>query len=146
MSDDSANSAPRIFPFLRYRDAPAAIRWLNATFGFEPQMVVEGEAGAIVHAQLRLGDAVVMLGTGRDVSGDDPPADVRDVRQGLYVYVADVDAWYARAQAAGARIFRPIEDTDYGSREYSVLDPGGYYWSCGTYLPERRSVARRSDV
>jgi uncharacterized glyoxalase superfamily protein PhnB len=136
MPQASTHVAPRVFPFRRYGDAPAAIKWLTATLGFEEQMVVEGEGGTIAHAQLRLGDAVVIVGTGRDLSGDPPPEDVRDVAEGLYVFVPDVDAHYAHARESGASIFREIEDMDYGSREYSVLDPGGYYWSFGTYLPE----------
>jgi uncharacterized glyoxalase superfamily protein PhnB len=52
-----------------------------------------------------------------------------------YLVVADADAAYARAQAAGATIIRPIQNTDYGSREFAVLDPEGHSWSAGTYDP-----------
>jgi len=51
------------------------------------------------------------------------------------VVVADADAVLARAVAAGATIFRPIEDTPYGSREFGVRDPEGHSWSVGTYDP-----------
>ncbi len=136
MSGDDNKTPSRAFPFVRYEDAPAAIEWLVNAFGFERQMVVPGEGGAIAHAQMRLGDAVIMLGTGHDRSHESPPTDIRDVKQGVYVYVEDVDTHYARAKAAGARILRPIESTEYGSREYAALDPGGYYWGFGTYLPE----------
>ena len=47
----------------------------------------------------------------------------------------DADAVYARAQAAGATIIRQLQNTDYGSREFAVLDPEGHSWSCGTYDP-----------
>jgi uncharacterized glyoxalase superfamily protein PhnB len=63
------------------------------------------------------------------------------VRQGVAVYVADVDAHYARAKAAGAQIVRELEDTPYGSREYSVRDLEGFLWSFGTYRPETASHA-----
>jgi len=53
----------------------------------------------------------------------------------VYVYVEDVDAHHARARAAGAEIVRPLQDTDYGSREYSVRDLEGHLWSFGTYHP-----------
>ena len=56
-------------------------------------------------------------------------------RRGTYVVVADIDFHYARAKAAGAKIERPLADTEYGSREYSALDCDGHLWSYGTYDP-----------
>jgi uncharacterized glyoxalase superfamily protein PhnB len=52
-----------------------------------------------------------------------------------YIVVADADAAFARAQAAGAQVVRPLQNTDYGSREFTVKDPEGYSWSAGTYDP-----------
>jgi len=52
-----------------------------------------------------------------------------------YVVVADADVVYARSQAAGAPVVRPLQNTDYGSREFSVKDPEGHSWSVGTYDP-----------
>ena len=56
---------------------------------------------------------------------------------GVYVYVPDADAHYARAKAEGAEIVRELADTPYGSREYSVRDVEGHLWSFGTYYPQR---------
>jgi uncharacterized glyoxalase superfamily protein PhnB len=56
-------------------------------------------------------------------------------RYGIYVVVPDIDGHYARAKAAGAKIERPLADTDYGSREYSARDCDGHLWSFGTYDP-----------
>jgi uncharacterized glyoxalase superfamily protein PhnB len=58
------------------------------------------------------------------------------VSQGIYVAVEDPDAQHDRAKAAGARIIWELQDTDYGSRDYTALDPEGYVWSFGTYRPE----------
>jgi uncharacterized glyoxalase superfamily protein PhnB len=124
---------PNIVPALRYRDGAAAVDWLARAFGFEKQMVVPGPEGSIAHAQLKLGPGVVMLGSARDETGTNPWA---TEKQGVYVYVPDVDAHYKRAKAAGAEIVRDLANTDYGSREYSVRDPEGHLWSFGTYLPE----------
>jgi uncharacterized glyoxalase superfamily protein PhnB len=123
--------SPNIFPALRYQDGPAAIEWLARAFGFEKQMVVPGPGGTIAHAQMRFGPGVIMLGSAKH--GPDNPWDT--VPQGIYVYVADADAHYARAKAAGAEIVMELRDTDYGSREYSVRDPEGHLWSFGTYRP-----------
>ena len=122
-----------IFPSLRYRNGTAALEWLGRAFGFEKQMVVPGPEGSIAHAQMKLGPGVIMLGSGLDETSKNPWA---AVPQGIYVYVQDVDAHYARAKAAGAEIVRNLADTDYGSREYSVRDLEGHLWSFGTYLPE----------
>src|SRR5581483_718770 len=124
--------APNIFPALRYPDGPGAIEWLGKAFGFEKQMVVPGPNGTIAHAQLRLGPGFVMLGSARHEHGANP---WDNEKQGVYVYVADIDAHYRRAKAAGAEIVRDLQNTDYGSREYSARDPQGHLWSFGTYHP-----------
>jgi uncharacterized glyoxalase superfamily protein PhnB len=132
---------PNMFPFLRYEDAPGAIDWLVHAFGFEKHMVVPGDNGSMAHAQLKLGPGYVMIGTGSDQSGEIGKAvdDFRHIKQGIYVNIQDIDAHYQRARAAGADITREIENTEYGSREYSCRDVGGYYWSFGTYRPEEES-------
>jgi uncharacterized glyoxalase superfamily protein PhnB len=125
-----------IFPALRYRDAPAAIEWLGRALGFEARMVVDGPNGTVAHAELAYDGAVIMLGTARPPDADDysaaapPPGGTA-----LYLAVDDPDAHHARAVGAGAEIVRELEDTDYGSREYSVRDPEGNVWSFGTYRP-----------
>ena len=121
---------PSVVPSLRYNDARRAVEWLHEAFGFEPQMVVEGEGDTIAHAELTYGHGMVMLGTQRDDSYGS------HVGQGwLYVVVEDADAHYARAKAAGAEIVRELEDQDYGSRDYSARDFEGNLWSFGTYRP-----------
>jgi uncharacterized glyoxalase superfamily protein PhnB len=132
MAKNPPDGSPNIFPALRYENGPAAIEWLGRAFGFEKHMVVPGPEGTIAHAQLKLGPGVIMLGSGKHGRGDNP---WDTVQQGVYVYVADVDAHHARAKAAGADIVRELQDTDYGSREYSVRDLEGHLWSFGTYRP-----------
>ncbi len=133
MAKNPPEGSPNIFPALRYKNGAAALEWLARAFGFEKQMVVPGPEGTIAHAQLKLGSGVIMLGSGKHGPGPDNPWDT--VKQGIYVYVADVDAHYARAKAAGAEIVMELEDTDYGSRGYSVRDLEGHLWSFGTYRP-----------
>ena len=124
--------APTFYPILTYRDAQAAVDWLQGAFGFEQLFATPGPDGAIVHAELRYGTGVLMLGTGQG------PADNRDWRaapQSVYVAVEDADAHCERARAAGAEIIREPEDMDYGSREYSARDLEGHHWHFGTYRP-----------
>ena len=123
---------PTVIPSLRYKDASRAVKWLEEAFGFKPAMVVDGENGTIMHAELTYGpDGMVMLGTDRD----DPYGS--HAGQGwMYVVVEDADAHYAQAKAAGAEIVRELEDQDYGSRDYGARDFEGNMWSFGTYRPE----------
>ncbi|MGH6891881.1 MAG: VOC family protein, partial [Dongiaceae bacterium] len=123
MADKPKIGVPNIFPALRYRNAPAAIEWLGKAFGFEKQFVVPGENNTVAHAQLRFGTGLIMMGSG---GKPDPTNPWATERYGTYVVVKDIDAHYARAKAAGAQIMRPIADTDYGSREYSVRDCEGH--------------------
>lgn len=123
-----------IFPVLRYRDPRSAIAFLVKGFGFEVFALHEGQDGEIVHAELRLGQNLIMLGgfspelvaSGRTASGG---------TGGVYVSVRFVDGHHDMAVAAGAKITRPLQDMDYGSREYSCRDTEGYEWSFGTYDP-----------
>jgi uncharacterized glyoxalase superfamily protein PhnB len=120
-----------IIPGLTYRDAPAALDFLERAFGFERQLVVPGEdARQIAHAELRLGDAWVMLGSSRE------DRYARPVGAGwVYVVVEEIDPLHERAAGAGAEIVQAPIDTDYGSRDFSALDPEGNLWSFGTYAP-----------
>jgi uncharacterized glyoxalase superfamily protein PhnB len=118
---------PNIFPALRYRDANAALDWLQRAFGFAEKAVYRGDDGTVHHAELQLGAGMVML-------GEQPEAAPSDA-QTIYVVVDDPDAHHERAAAAGAQIVRPLGEMDYGSREYSVRDPEGHVWSFGTYDP-----------
>jgi uncharacterized glyoxalase superfamily protein PhnB len=128
--------APDVIPTMRYRDARAAIDWLERAFGFERHAVHAGDDGLVHHAELRFGSGMIMLGSARD--DDYPvktPADVGATTASAYVIVQDADAHYARAKGAGAEIIRELTDQDYGSRDYSARDPEGHVWSFGTYRP-----------
>jgi uncharacterized glyoxalase superfamily protein PhnB len=137
MADKAKTRAPNIFPCLRYGDASGAIEWLHRAFGFEKQFVVPGEnSTTIAHAQLCLGRGMIMMGSG---GKPDPKNPWASERFGTYVVVPDIDAHYARAKAAGAKIERPLADTEYGSREYSARDCDDHLWSFGTYDPYAES-------
>jgi uncharacterized glyoxalase superfamily protein PhnB len=135
---DPNPNRPSIIPTMRYRDAAAAIEWLCKAFGFEEHLVVPGQNGAIAHAELTLGNGMIMLGSEHDDAFDKllkPPEPGHPVTQSPYIIVADVDAHYAKAKAAGAEIVMDIKDEDYGGRGYSARDPEGYLWSFGSYDP-----------
>jgi uncharacterized glyoxalase superfamily protein PhnB len=127
-----------MIPTMRYRDAPKMLEWLCKAFGFERHFVVPGENGTIAHAQLTLGNGMIMLGSARDDDWGNlvkPVADVGARTGAAYVVVKEIDAHHARARAAGAEIVRALENTDYSSREYAARDPEGQVWTFGTYDP-----------
>jgi len=124
-----------IFPILRYRDARAAIHWLCAAFGFVERCCIPDDGPFVRHAQLQLGENIIMLGSVRPDDGIASPQASGAATQMLAVYVQDPDAHYDRANAAGAKILYPPKDTDFGSREYHVLDLEGHPWTFGTYRP-----------
>jgi uncharacterized glyoxalase superfamily protein PhnB len=122
-----------IYPTLRYRDAHAAIDFLCDAFGFTKHAAHEDDSGAVMHAELRYGDGMVMLG-----QQPEPGSDRLEMPTGatsVYVVVADPDAHHAQATGAGAEIVRELRDEDYGSRGYTAKDHEGNLWSFGTYRP-----------
>jgi uncharacterized glyoxalase superfamily protein PhnB len=121
-----------IYPALRYRDARAAIAWLQDTLGFETVSVHESD-GRVGHAELAFGDGMIMLSE----SGAGDPQFDRTGGFATYLATSEVDAVYERARSAGATFAREIQDMDYGSREFTVSDPEGNFWSVGTYVPQR---------
>jgi uncharacterized glyoxalase superfamily protein PhnB len=122
-----------IHPTYKYKDAKAAIDFLERAFGFERKEVYEGDDGTIQHAELRFADGIVMLGDDQDgeFAGISPPPGSGAV----YIAVDDVDALHERAVAAGAEIVYGPKDQDYGSRDFAARDPEGNLWSFGTYRP-----------
>jgi len=115
---------PQVWPTLFARDARALIKFLVDAFGFE-ETVVYGEGDLVHHAELAWPPGGgVMLGS----AGTRAPGTCH-----AYVVCDDPDALYKRALAGGATVVRELTDTDYGSRDFAVLDPEGNHWSFGTY-------------
>ncbi|MEX1042481.1 MAG: VOC family protein [Pirellulaceae bacterium] len=135
-----------IIPCLRYRDAASAIEWLSQAFGFMPHLVVPNPDGTIAHAELRLDDGMIMVGSvlteeteyGRLIKQPDEIGG--GVTQSIYVVVANADSVYAKATAAGAKIVIDIKDQDYGGRDFTCYDLEGHLWTFGTYRPSEEAV------
>jgi uncharacterized glyoxalase superfamily protein PhnB len=136
-----ANHKSSVIPALRYRDAPAAIDWLCRAFGFEKHAVYPNPDGTIAHAQLTLGSGgMVMLGSvPKERAAHDlvrQPDEVGGFETLTpYLVVADCDAVYATAKAAGAKMTRDIMDMEYGGRGFACRDLEGHIWSVGSYDP-----------
>ncbi len=124
----------RITPYLYYRDVAGALDWLSRAYGFEERMRMPGPDGGIIHAEMELADAAIMLGCPSDDFRN--PTQLGQVTQSLYVYVDDVDDHFRRAKESGAKIFEEPADQFYGDRRYASEDPEGHHWFFATHMRE----------
>ncbi len=127
-----------LYPCLFYDDAAAAITFLEHAFGFVRRFMLTSDDGKVVHSELTFGEdvkTIIMVGSIQPSEGWISPKGLPGVHQMLSVWVADPDAHYARAKAAGAMIVRELKDEEYGSRGYLAKDPEGNVWNFATYRP-----------
>lgn len=109
-----------VTPYLIVPDAERELAFLREALGAVEQSIGRRPDGAIMHAELRLGDSLMMMAQGTEQWPSRPAA--------FYLWVADVDATYQRALAAGATSESTPEDKPYGHRNAGVIDPGGVTW------------------
>jgi uncharacterized glyoxalase superfamily protein PhnB len=122
-----------VWPTLRARAALPLIQFLVEAFGFV-ETAVYADGDTVHHAELAWpAGGGIMLGSAPAGATNSPTA------PGVFAAYAvadDPDALFARATARGATVVRPLEDTDYGSRGFTVADPEGNQWSFGTWRGE----------
>jgi uncharacterized glyoxalase superfamily protein PhnB len=123
--------------YLGYRDAPAAVGWLERAFGFTTTMWFPDDDGGIAHTELRRGDAAIVVFSDRE-GYERPPRKGDTGGIGLYVTVAepaDVDSVHESAAAAGATTVWPPAGNEWGNYRCRVVDPEGVEWTFGTHRP-----------
>jgi len=118
----------RIVPMLPYADAPAAIAFLCRAFGFEERFRMDMPDGRVGHAELALGDDVVMIASEWREAGLVSPLELPALHAQTWCRVDDVDAHFARARAAGTTLVGEPEDQPHGVRSYRAVDPEGHRW------------------
>ena len=123
----------KLFAYLSYPDASAALEWMERV-GFAVVRRQDAPSGQVVHAEVRLGDAVLMVAS-NDAEYQRPPLVGRSTGQGVYLLLDDVDEFYRDAVAAGGTSVTEPESTAWGAKRARVLDPQGQEWSVGTYEP-----------
>jgi PhnB protein len=127
---------PQVSPYLCVDGAAAAIDFYINIFGAKERMRMPQPDGTIGHAELQLGDSVIMLSDefpGLDVVS---PKRVGGVSSSLSVYVEDVDDVFARALKAGAKETRPLTNQFYGDRSGQFEDPFGHRWSVASHIED----------
>jgi uncharacterized glyoxalase superfamily protein PhnB len=118
----------RVVPVLTYQDIGAAHDFLVRAFGFAPGGVFRTPEGVAVHGEVRAGDAPIWLHRVATEHQLASPLAVDVANSGIFVQVDDVDAHFAQARAAGARIDSEPVDQPYGQREYGASDLEGHRW------------------
>ncbi|MGZ9110526.1 MAG: VOC family protein [Rhodoplanes sp.] len=135
-------------PYLTVDGAARAIEFYKQAFGAVETMRMDGPGGRIMHAEVTIGAAPIMLSDEWPEMGFRSPEAFGGSPVQLYVYVEDVDALADRAVAAGATALRPVGDQFYGDRTVQLKDPFGHLWSFATHIEDvpEDELRRRAEA
>ncbi|MET7754643.1 VOC family protein [Streptomyces sp. NPDC005389] len=138
---------PRVTPYLCVDGAAAAIDFYVAVLGAEERMRMPAPGGRIGHAELAVGNSVIMLADEFPEIGFRSPRTVGGTPITLHVYVSDVDAVFARALARGAKELSAVKDEFYGDRTGQFEDPFGHRWNVASHIEDvpAEEMAKRAE-
>jgi PhnB protein len=125
-----------ISPALTIKGAAEAIDFYKRAFGAKERYRMPGADGLIAHAELEIGDSVVMLSDPFPQSTVKPPTELGGTSVGIFFYVEDVDAVFQQAVGAGATVTMELEDMFWGDRFGTVTDPYGHSWSLASHVED----------
>jgi PhnB protein len=121
---------------LAVEDASAAIDFYKKAFGAKERMRMDAPDGKIAHAELEIGDSLIMLSDPFPQSNVKPPNDVGTSTMSIFMYSEDVDAAIAKAVGAGATVTTEAEDMFWGDRFGTITDPYGHLWAIATHVAD----------
>lgn len=127
---------PVVTPYLIIRGAAAALDFYQQAFGATERMRLEMPGGIIGHAEIQLGDSVIMMADEFPQMNARGPESYGGSPVSLHVYVTDVDAVVARAVSFGAKVMRPVTNQFYGDRSGTITDPFGHTWNIATHVED----------
>src|SRR5688572_17242736 len=122
-----------VTPYLIVSDAAKAIDFYKRGLGATEIMRIPDPKGRIGHAEIKIGDSVIMLADEHPEMGYKSPTSIGGTPVSIYLYVDDVDRLFKQAISAGAKELRPVKDQFYGDRSGTLADPFGHVWSIGTH-------------
>ena len=125
-----------LIPYIAVDDATAAIEFYQRAFGAKERLRMAGPAGMIAHAELEIGDSIVMLSDPFPQSSSRPPKELGGTSAGIFVYVDNVDELYKQAIDAGATSTMEPENMFWGDRFGSVMDPFAHSWQIATHVED----------
>ena len=120
-------------PYLVVDHAAQAIEFYKRAFGARERMSMPSPDGKIAHAELEIGDSLMMLADAFEQSACRPPKELGGTTGGVFLYVEDVDSVFQQAVDAGATVTRPLEDVFWGDRYGRLRDPFGHDWQIATH-------------
>jgi PhnB protein len=134
-----------VTPYLIIKGAAAALEFYKKAFGAIELFRMPGPDGAIMHAEIKIGDSPIMFGEENPGMGAVSPKTLGGTPVGICLYVPDVDALATQAVAAGATVVRPVQDQFYGDRSGTFTDPYGHQWTLATHKEDvsHEEMARR---
>ena len=122
-----------VTPYLVIAGAAKALEFYAKAFGAKERTRMEGPNGQVMHAEIQIGDSIIMLADEFPDMGYRGPQAYGGTAVGLHLYVNDVDTLFKQALAAGAKEERPVQDQFYGDRTGTLRDPFGHQWSLATH-------------
>ena len=134
--------------YLAVEDAAAAIEFYKQAFGAKERMRMDAPGGKIGHAELEIGDSLIMISDPFPQSQVKPPSEVGGTTASLFMYSEDVDAAMQQAVDAGATVSQEAQDMFWGDRFGSVVDPYGHHWAIATHKEDlsQEEMAKRAEA
>jgi len=123
-------------PYLVVDDAAEAVEYYKEAFGAKERIRMEAPDGKIGHAELEIGDSLVMLSDPFPQSSVRPPSELGGTSASVFMYVEDVDTVVKRAVDSGAKVTMEVADQFWGDRFGTVADPFGHSWSIATHVED----------
>jgi PhnB protein len=133
-------------PHLVCDGAAAALDFYKAAFGAIELSRLPGPGGKLMHASVRIGDSILMLNDEFPQHGGFGPKALKGSPVTIHVYVADVDAAFAKAVAAGAKVRMPVADMFWGDRYGQLEDPFGHIWSLATHTRDMTPEEMKAEM
>lgn len=135
-------------PVLAIRDAAKAIEFYKKAYGAKEIMRFADPAGKVMHAELKIGDGLIMIAEENPDFKNQSPQTLGGSSIILHLYVEDVDAFVHNAIAAGAKLVFPVQDQFYGDRSGRIADPYGHMWSISTHKEDvpLQEMYKRSEA
>ena len=135
-------------PYLVVNDAARAIEFYQRAFGAKESFRMAGPDGKIGHAELKIGNSIIMIADESPHTGARSPRSLHGTSAGIYLYVPDVDRVFSQALSAGAKQDQAVQDMFWGDRYGVVIDPYGHKWSFATHIsdptPEEMQAAMKA--
>jgi PhnB protein len=125
-----------VTPYLAVDDAAEAIEYYTKAFGAKERVRMDAPDGKIAHAELEIGDSLIMLSDPFPQFAAKPPSELGGTSATVFMYVEDVDAFVQRAVDAGAKITTEVADQFWGDRFGNIQDPFGHVWSIATHVED----------